>query len=186
MTQPPGRFLRVALAAVALSGAVGLLSRAATNKPPLHAKKWLAITGKPLGATAGAMIFQKGGNAVDAAAAMIAATATMWDTLSWGGETQALIYNPKTGKVVGINALGVAPTGATPEFFRGEGHGVSARVRPARRRHARNARRDHGDARRVRHALPRRRPRARDRHGGRLPRRAAARRPRRNGSATGS
>ena len=45
------------------------------------------------------MIFQKGGNAVDAAAAMIAATCTMWDTLSWGGETQALIYNPKTGKV---------------------------------------------------------------------------------------
>ena len=67
------------------------------------------------------MIFQKGGNAVDAAAAMIAATCTMWDTLSWGGETQALIYNPKTGKVVGLNALGVAPTGATPEFFRAKG-----------------------------------------------------------------
>jgi len=121
MTQSAGRFLRVALAVVAVSGALGLLSRAATNKPPLHAKKWLAITGKPLGATAGAMIFQKGGNAVDAAAAMIAATCTMWDTLSWGGETQALIYNPKTGKVVGINALGVAPTGATPEFFRSKG-----------------------------------------------------------------
>jgi gamma-glutamyltranspeptidase / glutathione hydrolase len=42
----------------------------------------------------------------------------MWDVLSWGGETQALIYNPHTGKVIGINALGVAPTGATPEFFR--------------------------------------------------------------------
>jgi gamma-glutamyltranspeptidase/glutathione hydrolase len=52
---------------------------------------------------------------------MIAATCTMWDTLSWGGETQALIYNPKAGKVIGINALGVAPTGATPEFFRGKG-----------------------------------------------------------------
>ncbi len=121
MTQSAGRFLRVALAVVAVSGALGLLSTAATNKPPLHAKKWLAITGKPLGATAGAMIFQRGGNAVDAAAAMIAATCTMWDTLSWGGETQALIYNPKTGKVVGINALGVAPTGATPEFFRSKG-----------------------------------------------------------------
>ena len=121
MTQSAGRFLRVALAVVAVSGALGLLSRAATNKPPLHAKKWLAITGKPLGATAGAMIFQRGGNAVDAAAAMIAATCTMWDTLSWGGETQALIYNPKTGKVIAINGLGVAPTGATPEFFRSKG-----------------------------------------------------------------
>src|SRR5512140_38561 len=121
MTLSPGRFLRVALAAVALSAAFALLSRAATNKPPLHAKKWVAITGKPLGATAGAMIFQKGGNAVDAACGMLAAVCTMWDTLSWGGETQALIYNPKTGKVIAINGLGVAPTGATPEFFRAKG-----------------------------------------------------------------
>ena len=45
----------------------------------------------------------------------------MWDTLSWGGETQALIYNPHTKKVIGINALGVAPTGATPEFYKGKG-----------------------------------------------------------------
>src|SRR3954468_23264310 len=86
-----------------------------TQKPPLHGSHWMAVTGKPLAATAGSMIFQKGGNAVDAAAAMIAATCTMWDTLSWGGETQALIYDPHTKKVVGINALGVAPTGATPE-----------------------------------------------------------------------
>jgi gamma-glutamyltranspeptidase/glutathione hydrolase len=63
------------------------------------------------------MIFQQGGNAVDAACAMIAATSTMWDSLSWGGETQALIYNPHTQRVTGINALGVAPTGATAEFF---------------------------------------------------------------------
>ncbi|MEM9718733.1 MAG: gamma-glutamyltransferase [Bacteroidota bacterium] len=91
-----------------------------TQKPVLHAKHWMAITGKPLGATAGATLFNQGGNAVDAACAMLAATATMWDVLSWGGETQALIYNPHTGKVIGINALGVAPTGATPEFFKGK------------------------------------------------------------------
>ena len=92
-----------------------------TVKPVLHGKHWVAITGKPLAATAGAMIFARGGNAVDAACAMLAATTTMWDTLGWGGETQALIYNPHTGKVKGINALGVAPSGATPEFFRSEG-----------------------------------------------------------------
>jgi gamma-glutamyltranspeptidase/glutathione hydrolase len=118
-----GRVGRGALAAMAAAAAVAAAAVcvAATNKPPLHARRWLAITGKPLGATAGAMIFQKGGNAVDAAAAMIAATCTMWDTLSWGGETQALIFNPHTGKVIGINALGIAPTGATPEFFRSKG-----------------------------------------------------------------
>ena len=48
-----------------------------TQKPVLHAKNWLAITGKPLGASAGAAIFHKGGNAVDAACAMLGATSTL-------------------------------------------------------------------------------------------------------------
>jgi len=107
-----------------------------TAKPPLHGRHWMAITGKPLAATAGAMMFQKGGNAVDAACAMLAATSTMWDVLSWGGETQALIYHPGERRVIGINALGVAPTGATAQFYRERGyryppeHGPLAAVTP--------------------------------------------------------
>src|SRR4051812_19926030 len=93
-----------------------------TQKPPLHAKHWLAITGKPLAATAGALIFAKGGNAVDAACAMLGAVTTMWDVLSWGGETQALIYDPKLKKVIGIDALGVAPSGATADFYHLKGY----------------------------------------------------------------
>src|SRR5438552_1393068 len=92
-----------------------------TQKPALHGRHWVAITGKPLGAEAGAMMFQKGGNAVDATCAMLAAVTTMWDVLSWGGETQALIYNPRTKKVIAINALVVAPTGATAEFYHSKG-----------------------------------------------------------------
>jgi len=99
----------------------GSLAGQRTQKPALHGRHWVAITGKPLAATAGAMMFQKGGNPVDAACAMLAAVTTMWDVLSWGGETQALIYNPQTKKVIAINALGVAPTGATPEFYRSKG-----------------------------------------------------------------
>ena len=101
-----------------------------TNKPILHGKHWIAITGKPLGATAGAMIFNDGGNAVDAACAMVAATATMWDVLGWGGETQALIYHPELKKVIGINALGVAPSGATPEFYRQKGYTIPPKFGP--------------------------------------------------------
>ena len=97
------------------------ISISRTEKPVLHGRHWVAITGKPLAATAGAMIFHSGGNAVDAACSMLAATCTMWDVLGWGGETQALIYNPLTKKVLGINALGAAPTGATPEFFKEKG-----------------------------------------------------------------
>jgi len=105
-------------AALAILLAVSAAAR--TAKPPLHGRHWMAITGKPLAATAGAMMFQKGGNAVDASAAMLAATCTMWDTLGWGGETQVLLWHPGLKKVIAINALGVAPTGATPDFFHGK------------------------------------------------------------------
>ncbi len=117
------RNVRIALAVTLIASMTlaspGLAQR--TAKPVLHGRHWVAITGKPLAATAGAMIFQQGGNAVDAACAMLAATSTMWDVLGWGGETQALIYDPNEKKVIGVNALGVAPTGATPEFFRDMG-----------------------------------------------------------------
>ena len=91
------------------------------HKPILHGRHWMAITGKPLTASAGAQIFAQGGNAVDATCAMLAAACTMHDALSWGGETQALIYHPELKKVIGINALGVAPSGATADFFLKQG-----------------------------------------------------------------
>lgn len=92
-----------------------------SSKPLLHGRNWIAIAGKPLAASAGAQTFTRGGNAVDAACAMLAAAATMWDTLSWGGETQALIHDPRTRKVIAINALGVAPSRATPEYYTSRG-----------------------------------------------------------------
>jgi gamma-glutamyltranspeptidase/glutathione hydrolase len=110
-----GRVIAAAVTASVVFG--GPQAGARTQKPPLYGQHWMAVTGKPIAASAGAQIFARGGNAVDAACAMIAATATAWTTLSWGGETQALIYNPHTGKVIAINGLGVAPTGATPEYF---------------------------------------------------------------------
>jgi len=113
------RTTRLALFTVTLSLlAPSYVSAQRTQKPVLHAKHWIAITGKPMAATAGSMMYQKGGNAVDAAMAMLAATATMWDVLSWGGETQALIYHPGEQRVIGVNALGVAPSGATTDYFR--------------------------------------------------------------------
>jgi len=113
--------LAAAVVSIAVLGGTPRSARAdRPHKPVLHGQHWVAITGKPLGAQAGSMIFQRGGNAVDAACAMLGAVSTMWDTLSWGGETQALIYDPTKKKVIGINALGVAPSGATPEFFKGQ------------------------------------------------------------------
>lgn len=117
-------FIRRALAPLLIIASllVGTPAFARTVKPVLHGKHWVAITGKPLAATAGAKMFEKGGNAVDAAAAMLAAACTMWDTLSWGGETQALIFDPRTKKVIAINALGIAPTGATAQYYKSKGY----------------------------------------------------------------
>lgn len=116
------RILILALSLLVLSIIVPAPAAEKTEKPVLHARDWMAITGKPLAATAGAMIFMKGGNAVDAACAMLGAVCTMHDVLTWGGETQALIYNPKTGRVLGLNALGVAPSGATAAFYKSKGY----------------------------------------------------------------
>jgi gamma-glutamyltranspeptidase/glutathione hydrolase len=117
----PGALVLLVASCGALAAATTHAQSRRTVKPVLHGRHWVAITGKPLAATAGALVFAKGGNAVDAACAMLAATCTMWDTLGWGGETQALVYDPRTRKVLGINALGVAPSGATPALFEGKG-----------------------------------------------------------------
>ena len=116
------RFRALAVGAIAVACAAAPVFAQRTVKPVLHGRHWVAVTGKPLAATAGALIFARGGNAVDATCAMLAATSTMWDTLGWGGETQALIFDPRSNEVVGINALGAAPTGATVEFYREKGH----------------------------------------------------------------
>jgi gamma-glutamyltranspeptidase/glutathione hydrolase len=105
---------RVHLGIVLVTSVLALGSvttNAKTVKPPLHGQSWMAVTGKPLVATAGATVFMQGGNAVDDACAMIGATSTMWNILRSGGETQALIHYPHTGKVIGVDVQGVAPTG---------------------------------------------------------------------------
>jgi len=72
-----------------------------TQKPPLHGKHWMAITGKPLGAESGAQIFQQGGNAVDAACAMLASMCTQWAVLRTSGPVNAIYYDWKHGSFWG-------------------------------------------------------------------------------------
>ena len=80
MTRLP---FRLALMLVALGVLAAPLHAQRTEKPPLHAKHWIAITGKPLAATAGAMMFVRGGNAVDAACAMLGAEHHLRITLGY-------------------------------------------------------------------------------------------------------
>ena len=43
---------------------------------------------------------------------------------------KTLIYHPKLKKVIGINALGVAPSGATPEFYKEKGYSIPPKYGP--------------------------------------------------------
>src|SRR5258705_2342936 len=63
-------------AVVAIAVTPHHVTSAATAKPPLHGRHWVAITGKPFGTTAGTLFFAQGGNAVQPATAMLAATTT--------------------------------------------------------------------------------------------------------------
>ncbi|MFM7625717.1 MAG: gamma-glutamyltransferase family protein, partial [Gammaproteobacteria bacterium] len=46
---------------LSLTAAAPVAAQERTAKPPLHGRHWMAITGKPLGATAGAKMFERGG-----------------------------------------------------------------------------------------------------------------------------
>ena len=140
-----------------------------TRKAPLHGKHWVAITGKPLAATAGALTFARGGNAVDAACAMLAAAATMWDTLSLG-------WRDASADLRSSQRQGARDQRARRRADRCDARVLplarparAARLRAARRSDAGHARRLARHARGVRHAEPRQVLEPAHADGGRLP-----------------
>ena len=90
-------------------------------KPPSY--RAAASTGCPLATHAALSILSRGGNAVDAA---IAATAVLFVTMPMscgpGGDLVCLVYDREAGRVLGLTALGHAPSGATIARFHGLGH----------------------------------------------------------------
>jgi gamma-glutamyltranspeptidase/glutathione hydrolase len=112
-----GRFGRLAVAASLLLALAGTAPLPAS--PIVTANQWMVTASHPLAARAGAMILEKGGNAVDAAVATAAAIGIVepWFSNILGGGTWALFYNAKDKKVLNLEAVGPAPTGATPEFY---------------------------------------------------------------------
>lgn len=79
-------------------------------------------TSQPLAVQGGLQILRDGGNAVDAAVAT-AAILNVVEPMSTGigGDAFMLVYQPKDGRIRGLNASGRAPYAAELEFFTKQG-----------------------------------------------------------------
>jgi len=97
-------------------GAGGRASGANWARTPVYAQHGMAATAQPLATQIALDILKSGGNAVDAAIAANAALGLMEPTGNGiGGDLFAIIYDPKTDKLYGVNGSGRSPSGQTLE-----------------------------------------------------------------------
>ena len=95
-------------------GAGGRPVGAAWSRSPVIAQHGMAATAHPLATQIALQIMKDGGNAVDAAIAANAALGLMEPTGNGiGGDLFAIIYDPATGKLYGVNGSGRSPSGQT-------------------------------------------------------------------------
>jgi gamma-glutamyltranspeptidase / glutathione hydrolase len=97
-------------------------SAQSTWRPAVLSDNGMIASGHPLASEAGLRVLKSGGNAVDAAVAAWAVQGlTEPEMTGLGGDMFMLIYIAKTGEVKFINGTGVAPMGATVDFYKGKG-----------------------------------------------------------------
>jgi len=78
----------------------------------------LIATSQPLASAAGLQVLREGGNAIDAAVTAAAVLSVVEPTMNGvGGDLFALVYDPKSGELQGLNASGRSAYAATPEVF---------------------------------------------------------------------
>lgn len=103
-----------------------------TTRTPVFARNVVA-TSQPLAAQAGLRIMQAGGNAVDAAIAA-AAVITMTEPCSngLGADNFAIVWDPSSRALLGLNSSGTAPAAWSLDYFRRKYGEDLAKNRPVR------------------------------------------------------
>lgn len=100
---------------------------AAWSRSPVYAHNGMAATAHPLATQIALDILKDGGNAVDAAIAANAALGLMEPTGNGiGGDLFAIIYDPGTQKLYGLNASGRSPKGQSLEQLKAKLDGAEA------------------------------------------------------------
>jgi gamma-glutamyltranspeptidase / glutathione hydrolase len=89
-----------------------------TTRTPVFARN-IVSTSQPLAAQAGLHVLRTGGNAVDAAIAA-AAVVTMTEPCSngLGSDTFAIVWDPESRRLHGLNSSGTAPGAWTLDYFK--------------------------------------------------------------------
>jgi gamma-glutamyltranspeptidase/glutathione hydrolase len=86
------------------------------------ARRAMIATSQPLASAAGLQVLREGGNAVDAAVTAAAVLSVVEPTMNGiGGDLFALVWDPQTKQLTGLNASGRAGHAATPDEFRRRG-----------------------------------------------------------------
>src|SRR4030095_14082591 len=105
-----------------LSGLMALVPGAADSdrgqatRSIVYAEHGMVAAAQPLAVQAGLDVLKAGGTAVDAAIAVNACLGLMEPTANGlGGDLFAIVWDPKTKKLVGLNASGRAPLALTAE-----------------------------------------------------------------------
>ena len=90
--------------------------RGGSSRSVVYARHGMVCAAQPLAVQAGVEVLQAGGSAVDAAIAVNACLALMEPTSCGpGGDLFAIVWDPKAGRLVGLNASGRAPLALTIE-----------------------------------------------------------------------
>ena len=98
-------------------------SRPATGRPVIDGTQGVISSGHYLTSMAGMRMMLAGGNAFDAAVAAIFAAAVIEPIAAYslGCEAVFMLYHPASGDLLSLSGQGVAPAGATLDFFRARG-----------------------------------------------------------------
>ena len=108
-------------------GAGGRSVGASWSRSPVIAEHGMAATAHPLATQVALDILKAGGTAVDAAIAANAALGLMEPTGNGiGGDLFAIIYDPKTDRLYGMNGSGRSPSGQTLKELKAKLKGADA------------------------------------------------------------